>query len=39
MDTLLKPAVPEKKQSTDAMLAAFQEMKAAGAPINIRKVA
>jgi hypothetical protein len=39
LDSLLKPAVPEQKQSTDAMLAAFQDMKAAGAPITIRKVA
>jgi hypothetical protein len=39
LDELTKPARPSGKQSTDEMLAAFQEMKAAGAPIKIRKVA
>ena len=35
---LLKPAKPDKPQSSDDMLAAFQDMQAAGAPITIRKV-
>lgn len=39
LDELTKPARSNKKQSTDEMLAAFQAMKAAGAPITIRKIA
>ncbi|KEZ13535.1 hypothetical protein CP98_04990 [Sphingobium yanoikuyae] len=39
LDELTKPARPNQKQSTDEMLAAFQAMKAAGAPITIRKIA
>ncbi|WIA57830.1 hypothetical protein N6H05_08550 [Sphingobium sp. WTD-1] len=39
LDELTKPAQSNQKQSTDEMLAAFQAMKAAGAPIRIRKVA
>ncbi|MES2175109.1 MAG: hypothetical protein V4523_14340 [Pseudomonadota bacterium] len=38
LESLLKPAQAEKKQSTDEMLSAFQDMQAAGAPIKIRKV-
>ena len=37
LDQLLKP--PVAKQSSSDMLAAFQEMQAAGAPIKITKVA
>jgi hypothetical protein len=36
---LLKPEKKDAEQSTDDMLAAFQEMQATGAPIHIRKVA
>jgi hypothetical protein len=39
LEKLLKPAQPEGRQSSDDMLAAFQAMQAAGAPIKIRKVA
>ena len=39
LDELTKPAGANQKQSTDEMLAAFQAMKAAGAPIRIRKIA
>jgi hypothetical protein len=38
LDELMKPPKPAR-QSTDDMLAAFEEMRAAGAPIKIRKVA
>ncbi|HYI42685.1 MAG TPA: hypothetical protein VD768_03585 [Sphingomicrobium sp.] len=38
MDDLLKPAEPRRPQSPEEMLAAFQEMKASGAPMAIRKV-
>jgi hypothetical protein len=39
LDELTKPAKPNGRQSTSEMLAAFQDMQAAGAPIRIRKVA
>ncbi|RYM07996.1 hypothetical protein [Sphingobium cupriresistens] len=39
LQDLLRPAKPDAPQSTDDMLAAFQDMQAAGAPIEIRKVA
>ncbi|BBD01837.1 hypothetical protein [Sphingobium sp. YG1] len=39
LEKLLKPAKSDAKQSKDDMLAAFQEMQAAGAAIHIRKVA
>jgi hypothetical protein len=38
LEELLKPPRAGGKQSTDEMLANFQEMQAAGAPIKIKKV-
>jgi len=38
MDQLLEPGKPRGKQSTTELLAAFQGMKAAGAPMRIRKI-
>lgn len=39
LESILAPWKPKGRQSTDDMLAAFQDMQAAGAPIQIKRVA